>query len=282
MTMTGDFIPVDDAGELNSEPTYPVAFGIEMTPKVLGIIAAIAGIALAAYLFSKFVQPERQRNQEIRQDIATKQQQLATQEQQLEEIAQIRQDLNSALQQRRNIYSLFANEESMDTLLLDINQRIKNSNASLNSLRNQIRARGIPPILVEAQLSKFTPQGEAVVEDGSLGEGVNGKLKRQSYNLEFSGDFAQTQSILTNIERLEPLLLLKGFRVSSGEPITETVIGPNGQVVGRPKPVLTTTFQVDALIPTGDPEALPEISAPAPAAEGEAAPAAEGEAAPPQ
>lgn len=125
--------------------------------------------------------------------------------------------------------------------------------------------------MVEAQLQRYDPQGEVVIEDGSLGEGVNGVLKRQTYDVEFSGDFAQTQAILSNIERLEPLLLLRDFRINASEPVVETVIGSGGQVVGQPKARLNTTFQVDALIPTSDPS-VPPVVAPPPA-EGEEQPA---------
>ncbi|MEO1592971.1 MAG: hypothetical protein AAFU71_16995, partial [Cyanobacteria bacterium J06632_22] len=217
----------------------------------------------------RFVQPERERNQELVSDIAAKEEQLETQEQQLQEIERIEEELEVALQQRRNVYGLFADEESMDTLLLDINQRVENTNAALGAARNQIRARGIPPILVEAQLQQYDPQGETVIEDGSLGEGVNGVLKRQTYNIQFSGDFAQTQAILSNIERLEPLLLIRNFQVNAGSPVIETVIGSGGQVVGQPKARLNTSFRVDALIPTGDPSVPPAV-APPPPAEGEA------------
>ena len=268
MTVSGDFIPADGE-DFDAEPSYPVVFGIEMTPKVLGILAAVAGVGLAFYLFTRFVQPERERNQQLTTEIQEKELQLANQEQELQEIERIEEELELALQQRRNIYALFADEESMDTLLLDINQRVENTNANLSAARTQIRARGIPPILVEAQLEQYTPQGESVIEDGSLGEGVNGVLKRQSYSVAFTGDFAQTQAILSNIERLEPLLLIRDFQVNAGEPIVETVIGAGGQVVGQPKANLNTSFQVDALIPTGDPNVPPAVAPPP--AEGEAA-----------
>ena len=268
MTLSGDFIPAED--DLYDEPENPVVFGIELTPKVLGILAALAGIGLAIFLFQRFVQPVRQSNQELRSSNAEKEQQLATQAERLEEIALLEEEREAALVQRRNVYSLFADESSMDTLLLDINQRIKNSNASIADARNQVQARGIPPILVEAQLRSFVPNEEVVIEDGSLGEEVNGKLKRQTYDVQFSGDFAQTQSILSNVERLEPLLLLKDFSLSSAETVTETVLNAQGQVVGLPKQRINSTFTVDALIPTGDPNAPPEI-APPPPPEGEAA-----------
>ncbi len=266
MTLSGDFIPAED--DLYDEPLNPVIFGIELTPKVLGILAALAGIGLAIFLFQRFVQPVRLSNQALRADIAEKENQLATQAERLEEIAKLEEARDAALVQRSNVYSLFSDESSMDTLLLDINQRIKNSNASIGAARNQISARGIPPIIVEAQLKKFNPSGEAIVQDGSLGEEVNDKLKRQTYNVEFSGDFAQTQSVLSNVERLEPLLLIRDFALSSSETVTETVLNSQGQVVGQPKQRINSTFQLDALIPTGDPSVPPEI-APPPPPEGE-------------
>jgi type IV pilus assembly protein PilO len=277
MTVSGDFIPANGE-DFGGEPTYPTVFGIELTPKVLGIIAAVAGLGLAIFLYTRFVQPVRQQNQILRAQIAEKQQLLATQQQQLEAIAEVEADLERALQQRRNVYALFANEESMDTLLLDINQRVKNSNAALASLRNQVRARNIPPILIEAQLGQFNPSGDEVIQDSSLGEALNGKLRRQTYSVQFSGDFAQTQSILSNIERLEPLLLLEGFQINAGEVVNETVVNAGGQVIPQPKQKLTTTFNVNALIPTADPNELPEVAPPAPP-EGEAP--ADGAAAPP-
>lgn len=268
MTLSGDFIPAED--DLYDEPQNPVVFGLELTPKLLGILLALAGVGLAIFLFQRFVQPVRQSNQELKTVIAEKEQQLATQAQRLEEIEKLEEARDIALVQRRNIYSLFSDESSMDTLLLDINQRIKNSNVSIADARNQILARGIEPVLVEAQLKTFVPLGETVVNDGSLGEAANGKLKRQTYNVAFSGDFAQTQSILGNIERLAPLLLLKNFSLNSADTVNETVLNSQGQVVEQPKQSISSTFEVDALIPTGDPNAPPKIT-PSPAPEGEAA-----------
>ena len=70
MTLSGDFIPAED--DLYDEPINPVVFGVELTPRVLGILAALAGIGLAIFLFQRFVQPVRQTNQELREAIAEK------------------------------------------------------------------------------------------------------------------------------------------------------------------------------------------------------------------
>ncbi|MBE9077395.1 hypothetical protein IQ241_08805 [Romeria aff. gracilis LEGE 07310] len=257
-SISGDYINDDfDAG-----PVYPEVFGVEMTPQILGALAAVAGVALAGFAFVRFVLPVYQTNQTIRADINDKNSQLASQAEQIAAAEQANAELEQALEQRRTVYSLFASESTMDTLLLDLNQRVKSSNAALGSVRNQVSSRGIPPLLLEAQLQNFSPEGETVISDGSLGDGVNGKLKRDTYTIEFRGDFAQTEAILRNIERLEPLLLFREFTIESEEPIAETVIGANGQVVAQPKIPIVTSFQIDALIPTTAPDELPTIAPP--------------------
>jgi type IV pilus assembly protein PilO len=261
MAAAGDFISPDDADFID-EPSNPVVFGIEISPLIMGVMLALIGLGGAVYGFIKLVQPVATRNNELRTEITTKAGQLSSQAQQLEDVAKIEAELQAAMQRRRNVYSLFANEKTMDTLLLDINQRIESSNASLNSIRNQVAGRGIPPLLVEAQLKTFTPGEKAVVADGSLGDLVNGKLKREIYDISFSGDYAQTQSILRNLERLEPLLLVRDFRIEKGEDVAETVIGSSGQVVIRPKTPVNTAFKIEALMPTANVDVPPEIAPP--------------------
>ncbi len=262
MAALGDFVSPDDADFID-EPTNPVIFGLEITPTILGVLIALVGIGGAGYLYKEKVMPVAAGNTALRTEIATKEGQLISQAQQLENIARIEAELAVAMQKRRNVYSLFANEKTMDTLLLDINQRIESSNATLNGIRNQVSARGIPPILLEAQLKTFSPGEKAVVADGSLGEGVNGKLKRETYAISFSADYAQTQSILRNLERLEPLLLVRNFNINSGQTVEETIIGSDGQVISSPKAQLDTSFEIDALIPTADADVPPEVAPPA-------------------
>ncbi len=261
MAAAGDFISPNDADFID-EPINPVVFGIELSPQIIGAVIAILGLAGVGYLFVKLVQPVAATNATLRADIATKEGQLVSQAQELQNIAKLEADLEAAMQRRRSVYSLFASEKTMDTLLLDINQRIESSNASLGGVRSQVTSRGIPAILVDAQLRSFTPGEKTVVEDGSLGEGVNGKVRRETYSVEFSGDFSQTQSILRNLERLEPLLMVRDFKIQSGEVVLETVIGAGGQVVIQPKTPITTSFQIDALMPTADADVPPDVSAP--------------------
>jgi len=267
MAALGDFVPPEDADYLD-EPVNPVVFGIEFTPTIIGVLLALVGIGGAAYLFIKMVQPVAVQNDTLRTEISTKENDLVSQAAQLQDIAELEADLEKAMQRRRNIYGLFANEETMDTLLLDINQRIESSNAALAGVENQVRSQGLPPLLLEAQLKSFVPGDKAVIADSSLGAEINGKLRREVYAIQFSGDYAQTQNILRNLERLEPLLMVRNFSINSGQEVAETVIGPDGAVVIRPKAKLETSFEIDALMPTADADVPPEVAPPAAEAEG--------------
>lgn len=258
MTAFGDFSSNDV--DFIDEPINPVVFGLEITPTILGVLVALVGVGGAGYLFKEYVMPVAAGNATLRVEIATREQQLISQAQELENIAKIEAALAAAMQRRQNVYALFANEETMDTLLLDINQRIESSNATLSGIRNQVRARGIPPILLEAQLQSFIPGEKVVVTDGSLGEGVNGKLSRETYEVSFSADYTQTQSILRNLERLEPLLMIRDFSINGTQEVEETVIASDGQVISSPKSQLDTSFQIDALIPTSDADVPPAVA----------------------
>ena len=52
------------------------------------------------------------RNTELQQEITTKEGQLSSQQQQLQDIAKIEAELETAMQRRRNVYGLFANEKN--------------------------------------------------------------------------------------------------------------------------------------------------------------------------
>jgi type IV pilus assembly protein PilO len=84
------------------------------------------------------------------------------------------------------------------------------------------------------------------ITDGTLGAQVDGKLKRSSINIEIIGTYEQTQSILRNIERLQPLLIVKDYQATlAPEPAPQP-----GKVAIRVGPApITTSFQLQALMP---------------------------------
>ena len=240
MTASGDFIPLD--GNSNA-PSYPKLFGLTITPVVGGVVIALLG-ALGAYLlWSNLLQPELTKNQQLKADIADKQQQLQAQQETQKRIAEAKVKLQNAKQLQADVLGLFATEQSVDTLLLDVNERVNSVNAGVQDPERR------------ATLSKFALNNElsGTIADGSLGIAVNNRLKRYVYNVEMKGTFPQTASVIRNIERLQPLLIISNLK--SGLDGTQKIVLDNqGRLIpaNQPDTRITTSFRMDALVPVKD------------------------------
>ncbi|GET43756.1 hypothetical protein [Microseira wollei] len=251
-----------DGAEQNGGAQYPSAFGIEFTPKVTGILIGVVGLAGAAYLFMNFVQPVMQTNQTLIDEINTEKANAKNKEQLQQELQQAQADMAIAKQQQASVFTLFANQPSLKTLLLDLNKRIENRNTNLK------------PDDVKARLKKFQPDPKAsgTVTDSSLGPAVNNKLYREVYIVELEGTFAQTMLFMLDLERLKPLLVVKNLKselettdrfyvlqqqgklvpVKVNESGTGQAIAQfdqNGKPIANPVRKLKTSFQLQALRP---------------------------------
>jgi len=250
MTASGDFIPT---GEGNLEgPAYPKLFGITLTPTILGVLIGLAGAFVAYLLWSNFVQPTLDKNQQLRQEIADKEQQLLAQQETQKRIDEARVKLQEAKQLQADVLGLFASEQSVNTLLLDVNERVNAVNAGIQDPEKR------------ATLSKFAVNSEksGVITDGSLGPAVNNRLRRDVYQVELKGSFPQTASIIRNIERLQPLLIISEFKSES--PDHKLVLDTQGRLIpaNQPDTRITTSFRMDALVPVKD---QPGAASPRPA-----------------
>lgn len=238
---------VEDAG-FEDAPDYPVAFGITFTPQVSGVAIAVLGLAAAAYILMTFVQPAWESYQTLRGSISEKEDQVANRQAIENQIKEVQQQLEATQAKQEQVLALFTDEKELNTLLLDLNRSVE--------------AR-------EGQLISYTPAEEiTIIDDGSFGEAVNGKLKRQSIDIQIQGTYNQTRSILQRLEELQSLLLVNNLSSELSEPTTVTY--SNGNVVVGEPPTLSTTFQLNALLPLSEEEkaALAEAAA-AEAAAGE-------------
>ena len=232
--MTFTEIPgrVDEFEEL---PNYPTAFGITFTPAVSGIALGIIGILASGYMLSSYVIPSWQKYNQLKQEKAEKLEQIS-EEKVLEldrQIAKVQRDLRVAETIKPQLMSFFASEKTLDTLLLDVNSFVRKS---------------------KAELISFRPVGEKaeVVNDDSFGPLVKGKIKRKSFNVEIQGSFVQIQSLIRNIERLQPLLLLKEFRSEVKE--RPKLVYSGGKLVSRGETIIKISFRLDALLPLTEQE----------------------------
>lgn len=230
---------------------YPTLFGVTFTPKIIGILAGVLGLGATAFMLLNLVIPAWDAFQQQQAKTLELQGQIDQKNASIKQIGKTKEELAQAKQQQIQVLSLFANEKTLDTLLIDINRLVESGNAQ------------IPLNAVKAKLKKFTPSGlkpEAII-DGSFGTLVNGKLKRSTITVEIQGTYEQTQSIFRNIERLQPLLLVKDYQSNlASEPAVDPVKGIRR--IG-PAPI-TTTFVLQALMPLNAEEVAAAAKTPKP------------------
>lgn len=272
MTFTEEYSP-EIAGASYEEPDYPKAFGLTMTPKVIGIALAVAGLLGGAYLLLNQVLPTKEANDLLRADVEAKQGELTQLQAKLKSIDEVKAELDAAEARKQRVMALFAQEQSLDTLLLDISKLVPAPRPKPTGEA----AKDLPPVL---SLKGFTPTGGiSLVNDGSLGEMVNGKLKRQTYKVALEGGYADTQKFISELERFQPLVQITGMSTDSEAPTPKITVGSTATVQLRPdqNPNLKTSFDLNVLMSRSPEEIAAEQAAAAaapPAAGTEQPPAA--------
>lgn len=249
MTFSDELNPNKTEG-FGEESDYPTAFGITFTPKVSGIVLGVLGVLGSGYLLMNMVLPAHEKYQTLKTDQQAKEDQL----EQLkagkvdQKIAGLNAQLQEAESLKSQVLALFANEKTKNTLLLDINSLVKERKAKLINFQPD-------------------PSDAAPISDSSLGAGVNNKLKRQSISLQIEGTFEQTESFLQDLERLQPLLLVRDLSSElTTDKIPMTAAFNQGKLVlqGKESPKLKTTFRLDMIAPLNQQELAQLAPPPAP------------------
>lgn len=237
MTLSEDLNFVDQDGELEGASLgYPVIFGITFTPIIIAVVVGLMGLVGAGYILFNLIMPTWETYQQQQGKQNDLQGQIEQRKVTIKQSDKVKEELALSKQQKQQVLALFAQENTLDTLLLDMNRLVESGNLQL------------PANAVRSELKKFVPDsGKAeVITDGSLGTQLNGKLKRRKITVELLGTYEQTQSILRNIERLQPLLIIRDYQ-SNLAPEANAQPGKEIPRVG-PAPI-TTSFQLQALFP---------------------------------
>jgi type IV pilus assembly protein PilO len=250
MTLSDDLNFGEQGGEFDAAtPASPMLFGIAFTPKIIGILVGVIGLAGAGYILLNLLMPAWESYQQQQAKTSELQGQIEQKKASIKQIEQLKNELAQAKQQKVQVLGLFANEKTLDTLLLDLNRLIEsgNTSTSINTVR--------------AKLKKFAPisQTPEPIIDGSFGKEVDGKLQRSTFVADITGTYEQTQSILRNIERLQPLLIVKDYQATvapaeARSPLDKTPVQPGPAAIN-------TSFQLQVLMPLS-----PELVAAAAAA----------------
>jgi type IV pilus assembly protein PilO len=294
MTMSGDYSQ-DDFGAVDS----PKMFGLPM-PTFLGWTLGILGLLGAVGIVTQLIMPLMEANNVARATLNEKKARLEQKEQIENQLKQAKVELVKVKKQKEQVMSLFANDRDLNTLLLDLNQLIEKNNAGVLAAR-QAKLGSCPaeirqqynnlalsqefedkikgPLVAEAKLRKFKPDEKGTMVISEVGNdpyvkpALVGKLRRQTVEVEFEGNFNQTQSIFRTIERLQPLLIVKDLKVErknaggndSGGLYASTGDGGVQFLTNcQPEVVTKTSFKMDALLPLSTEVA--KAATPAPAA----------------
>ena len=241
MTLSEDVNFGELDGEQASSASF-VVFGTTITPRIGGIVIGVIGLVGAAYMVLNLIMPAWDNYQQQQAKQTALQGEIDQKKASIKQINMVKQELELSKKQQTQVLGLFANENTLDTLLLDVNRLVESSNAQLQ--KNAVRA----------QLKKFDPLSNKAepITDGSLGTQVNGKLKSRKINVEIVGTYEQTQSILRNIERLQPLLIVKDYQSTLAP---EAVSQSGKEVIRFGAAAITSSFQLQALIPLSPEEA---------------------------
>ncbi|MBD2138397.1 pilus assembly protein PilO [Anabaena sp. FACHB-1237] len=242
MTFTEDLNLETGTQFEGSGGSLAVIFGIPLTPQIIGGVIGALGILGGAYMIFSMgmpawdnLQQQQAKRDQLGKDIEQKR--ILS-----KQIKKVESDLEAAKAQQKQVLGLFADEKSLQTLLLDTSRLVDSSNTQA------------PANVVEAKLKRFFPVSEKpeIVIDSSFGPEVNNKLKRSVIKVNIEGTFEQTQDIMQNIERLQPLLLVKNF--DSKLQVPEIEGDKDKKIVYRGPGELSTSFDLEALIPVSEEE----------------------------
>lgn len=229
--MTTSFTTSDQfepqGGGFGEEGDYPEAFGITFTPNVIGIAAGVGGFLIAAYLVWTQVLPVWNELSELNKQKEEKQGQLEQLDgNQLNTIiAQKNAELKETENLKQDVIKLFASEENLETLLLDVSNFANLSNVKMSS---------------------YSPSAEkTTLADDSLGTLAQNNVQVQNFQLQLEGNFSQLQMFLQDLERLQPLLVINNL--TANRVGTPQYLFENDRLVSVDEPTLNTTLTVQAV-----------------------------------
>lgn len=232
MTFANDFIDEDQS----LEDDYPTAFGITFSPMIIFILLSVLGIVGAGYIYLNMISTAQKATTTLKAQLQEKQALLkqAKQPGYSEKLAKLKAQIAEQKALKSKVTSMFTSQNDLETLLIDINSFI-----SAN----------------QGELINYTPDSKiSTVDDSSLGREVQGKLKKKGISLEIKATFPQTQAILQDIERLEPLLVIKSYQSKVATSPTATLVRNPGQILAQEAAILTTKLQIDAILPLSQKE----------------------------
>lgn len=267
MTAANEFVPGEE-GEVEGGMAL---FGLSLTPEIIGIAIGVVGLGLAGYFAFQLIMPELQKGNDIKDKIDAAQREQQDLDRKIKLRTEAENNLEKAKSQRGEVTAMFASDGSLNILLLDLNERVKEINAGIQGDLDKAKLLKFEPVLPSPPPGQANPKAVSVdkealyvVNDSSFGSGVTGKLRRKMYRVEFEGTFEQTRNFFRKLERMQSLLVVKSLKTqlsTTGNSALD-VEWQDGKIVpvGIQKPKLRTSFDLHALLPLKQPDPSPSTS----------------------
>ncbi|MEH2079107.1 MAG: hypothetical protein V7K89_03565, partial [Nostoc sp.] len=139
MTLSDDLNFAEQGGEFDpATPAAPVVFGIAFTPKIIGILVGVVGLAGAAYIFLNLLMPAWESYQQQQAKSSELQAQIEQKKANIKQIDKVKDELAQAKQQKVQVLSLFANEKTLEDVL-----KVQESKNSCESSKHNTYHRNI-------------------------------------------------------------------------------------------------------------------------------------------
>lgn len=249
MTLSGSF----DSPRAGGGETINL-FGTRISRAlILGIVIGVAGIAGAGGLGYVLIPPVNTQVNDLKTQVQNIENEIRQKEAALADRSKVEAQFREAQVRRRALAGLFGEQKDVETLLLALNQQIRDTGATLKSFKP------VPATAKSKQQGQQGQQGQTQTQQAQAGaEGqaateasVGGLLKQLTYKVEFAGNYAQTLAVLRNIERLQVLLNVQALSVRSATSRADEESG---------SPNLETSFDLVAYVPL-TPEELKALQA---------------------
>lgn len=277
MTVSEQFMAMEAARAEEAPPPGSYKIGsFVLTPQIQGILIAVLGLGIAGFAAFKMLLPAMEEQTNLKTQIAAKEAEIANQQSKIRQMDEAKANLATTQEQKENVLALFAQGATLETLLLDINQIVRQSGGNLESFKplesspnewifNEGTAQGggAAPPPADPAAAPSTPSL-------TLSQAVQGK----TMELEMAGNYQQTLDTLRRLERLQQMVVFGEFTSTLGEGSQRIFVDPDGKITEQAPANLDTVFNLIAVMPL-PPEQLENLAAPppAPAAEGEQPPA---------
>ncbi len=277
MTVSEQFMAMEAARAEEAPPPGSYKIGsFVLTPQIQGILIAVLGLGLAGFAAFKMLLPATEEQTSLKAQIAAKEAEIATQQSKISQMDEAKANLATTQEQKENVLALFAQGATLETLLLDINQIVRQSGGNLESFK-PLESNPNDWIFKDgtAQGGGSAPPADPAAAPATPSLTLSQAVEGKTMELEMAGSYQQTLDTLRRLERLQQMVVFGEFSSELGEGSQRIFVDPDGRITEQAPANLATNFNLIAVMPL-PPEQLENLAAPPPppaAAEGEQPPA---------